>query len=187
MFLSIFLIGFTLLGSGISRQLSYEDVHEKAQQYGSYVLDDMVESFKEPNISKIRIDPGVAGFSTIRVEFNDGTSDIKYSVSGPVLGPNEIHKNNEPIHENNNTINQYFNQFKNHDYAVVISKFKCNELGYAGNTEFYGNRPFDGNKLENAVYLVDMQLKLYKEKKGVMELYNTIDFQRTIFVTDEFI
>ena len=53
---SILLIGFTLLGSGIWGQLSYEDVHEKVQRYGNYVLDDMAKSFTKADIDKIRID-----------------------------------------------------------------------------------------------------------------------------------
>ena len=191
---SILLIGFTLLASGIWTQLSYEDVHEKVQRYGNYVLDDMSESFKENNIERIRIDSYADGYSIVRVEFDDNTSDIKYSIdymdSNPLhdnVRRHQINKNNQSIHRNNDAVNQYYNEFENKGYAVSISKFKCNELDFAGNTEKYGNRPYDGNKLTNAVYIVDLQIEIYKKMKNSMELYNTIDFQRTLFVTDEFI
>jgi len=191
---SILLIGFTLLGSGIWGQLSYEDVHEKVQRYGNYVLDDMSESFKENNIERIRIDSYADGYSIVRVEFDDNTSDIKYSIDYMASNPlhdnvqrHQINKNNQAIHRSNDAVNQYYNEFENKGYAVSISKFKCNQLNFAGNTEKYGNRPYDGSQLTNAVYIVDLQIEIYKKMRSSMELYNTIDFQRTLFVTDEFI
>ena len=99
----------------------------------------------------------------------------------------QINKNNQPIHKDNDAVNQYYNEFENKGYAVSISEFKCNELGFATGTEKYGNRPYDGNQLESAVYIVDLQIEIYKKSGDFMELYNTIDFQRTLFVTDEFI
>ena len=154
----------------------------------------MAESFKENNISNIRIDSYTDGYSIVRVEFNNGVADIKYSIDYMItnslhdnLGKHQINKNNEPIHENNNAINQYYNEFENKGYAVTISEFKCNELGFSSETEKYGNRPYDGNQLESAIYIVDLQIEIYKKDGISMELYNTIDFQRTLFVTDEFI
>jgi len=191
---SILLIGFALLGSGIWGQLAYEDVHEKVQHYGNYVLDDMSESFKESDIERIRIDSYADGFSIVRVEFNDNTSDIKYSINYMGTDPlheniqkHQINKNNQPIHKNNDGVNQYYNEFENKGYAVSISEFKCNELSSAPSTLKYGNRPYDGSRLESAVYIVDLQIEIYKKTRTSMELYNTIDFQRTLFVTDEFI
>ena len=191
---SILLIGFTLLGSGIWGQLSYEDVHEKVQRYGNYVLDDMAKAFTSADIEKIRIDSYTDGFSIVRVEFDDNTADIKYSVDYMLSNPfhenvqkHQINKNNQPIHVNNDAVKQYYNEFENKGYAVSISKFKCNELSFSSGTEKYGNRPYDGNRLESAVYIVDLQIELYKKIKNSMELYNTIDFQRTLFVIDEFI
>ena len=191
---SILLIGFTLLGSGIWGQLSYEDVHEKVQHYGNYVLDDMAKSFTTSNIDKINIDSYTDGYSIVRVEFDDNTADIKYSVDYMVSNPlheniqkHQINKNNQPIHKNNDAVNQYYNDFENKGYAVTISEFKCNELGFSSGTEKYGNRPYDGNQIESAVYIVDMQIEIYKKTGASMQLYNTVDFQRTLFVTDEFI
>ena len=189
---SILLIGFTLLGSGIWGQLSYEDVHEKVQKYGNYVLDDMSRVFKKANIDKIRIDSYTDGYSIVRVEFDNGNADIKYSVDYMASNPlhnitkHQINKNNEAIHGINETLNQYYNEFENKGYAVTISEFKCNELGFASGTEKYGDR-HDGHQLESAVYIVDLQIEIYKKTGASMELYNTIDFQRTLFVTDEFI
>ena len=37
------------------------------------------------------------------------------------------------------------------------------------------------------IYIVDLQIEIHKEADGQLELYNTMDFQKTIFVTDEFI
>jgi len=176
------LISLTYLMGNIFNQLSYEDVNQKITSYGNYVLDDIAESFKEPDIDKIRID-NYDGYSIIRVEFDDNSADIKYS-HNLLEG---IMKDNEPIHENNNTVDQYFNDFENSNYSIVISEFKCNELGYAGNTDKYGNRPFDGSEFKNAFYVVDMQIEIYKDIKNMLEFYNVVDFQRTIFVSDEFI
>ena len=191
---SILLIGFTLLGSGIWAQLSYEDVHEKVQKYGNYVLDDMSDAFKKNNIDKISIDSYTDGYSVVRVEFSNGNADIKYSVDYMTSNPmheniqkHQINKNNQPIHKNNDNVNQYYNEFENKGYAVTISEFKCNELGFSTGTEKYGNRPYDGNRLESSVYIVDLQIEIYKKDGISMKLYNTIDFQRTLFVTDEFI
>ena len=80
-------------------------------------MDDISESFKEPNIDKIRID-NYDGYSIIRVEFDDNSSDIKYS-HNLLEG---IMKDNEPIHENNNTVDQHFNNFENSSAASFISK-----------------------------------------------------------------
>ena len=176
------LISLVYFMGTIFNQLSYEDVNQKIVSYGNYVLDDISESFKEPNIDKIRID-NYDGYSIIRVEFDDNSADIKYNNS-PADG---IMKDNEPIHENNNTLDQYFNDFENANYSVRVSEFKCNELGYAGGTDKYGNRPYDGSELKNAFYIVDMQVKIYRDIKNELKLYNTIDFQRTIFVSNEFI
>ena len=99
----------------------------------------------------------------------------------------QINKNNIPIHEENDAINQYYNEFENKGYAVSISKFKCNELGSVDNMTRYGNRPFDGTQFKNATYIVDLEIKIYKRVAAGMELYNTIDFQRTLFVKSEFI
>ena len=199
---SILLIGFTLLGSEIWGQLSYEDVHEKVQRYGNYVLDDMSQSFRKSDIDKIRIDSYTDGYSVVRVEFDNGNTDIKYSVDYMVSDPlhnisqHQINKNNEPIHRNNNTMNQYYNEFENKGYAVTISEFKCTELTNVGNnTQFgeenpttrYGYRPFDTAAFELAMYIVDLQIEIYKKVGALMELYNRVDFQRTIFVSDEFI
>ena len=177
------LIGLTFLMGDIFNQLSYENVNQKVQSYGNYILDDTSNAFKEPNIDRIRID-NYDGFSIVRVDFTNSTNEIKYSVNST---SGEIDKNNEPIHLNNNNINQHFNDFENQNYSVSISEFSCNELGFAGNTERYGSRPFDGSKLRNALYIVDFQVEIYKKIRDEMELYNTIDFQRTIFVSDEFI
>ena len=176
------LISLTYLMGNIFNQLSYEDVNQKIITYGHYVLDDIAESFKEPNIDKIRID-NYDGYSIIRVEFDDDSNNIKYNNNNNI----GIMKDNEPIYENNNTVNQYFNDFENSNYSIVISEFKCNELGYAGNTDKYGNRPFDGAEFKNAFYIVDMQIEIYKDIKNTLEIYNVVDFQRTIFVSDEFI
>lgn len=191
---SILLVAFTLLGAGIWSHLSYEDVHEKVQKYGNYVLDDMSKSFSENQIDKIRIDSYTDGYSVVRVEFDDNAQDIKYSVDYMPTDPlhynvqkHQINKNNQPIHKNNDDVSHYYNEFENKGYAVTISKFKCNEIGYSSDTQKYGNRPYDGNKIENAVYIVDLQIEIYKKTGFSMELYNTIDFQRTLFVKDEFI
>ena len=178
------LIGLTFLMGGIFSQLSYEDVNQKVQHYGNYVLDDISESFKKNNIDRISID-NYDGFSIVRVWFTDSNNEIKYSINSAASGG--INKNNEPIHVNNDNINQYFNDFENKNYSVSISEFKCNELGSAGSTERYGNRPFDGNQLKNAVYIVDLQMEIYKKIQNELKLYNIVDFQRTIFVSDEFI
>jgi len=177
------LICLTFLMGSIFSQLSYEDVNQKVQYYGNYVLDDISKSFKKNNIDRISID-NYDGFSIIRVWFTDSNNEIKYSINSNVGG---INKNNEPIHINNDNINQYFDDFENKNYSVSISEFKCNELGSAGSTERYGNRPFDGNQLKNAMYIVDIQMEIYKKIQNELKLYNIVDFQRTIFVSDEFI
>ncbi len=134
---SILLIGFTLLGAGIWGQLSYEDVHEKAQRYGNYVLDNMAEEFNEPGVNNIRID-SYDGFSVVRVESLEDL-DVKYSISN--MGSSSMHdnlpmhqvlKNNNPIHEDGSRSNYYYNEFENKGYAVTISKFKCNQIGAPG-------------------------------------------------------
>ena len=190
---SILLIGFTLLGSGIWEQLSYEDVHEKVQRYGNYVLDDIGNAFTQSDISKISMNNWVDGFTTIQVWINNG-NDISYDVqsipSGPIDGniaKNQINKNSIAIHKENDAVNQYYNEFENKGYTVSISKFKCNELGVSNTMTKYGNRPFDGTQFKNATYIVDLEIEIYKRVGADMELYNTIDFQRTLFVKSEFI
>ena len=101
------LIGLTFLMGGIFSQLSYEDVNQKVQNYGNYVLDDISKSFKKNNIDRISID-NYDGFSIIRVWFTNSNNEIKYSINSTVGG---INKNNESIHVNNDNINQYFNDF----------------------------------------------------------------------------
>ena len=173
---SILLIGFTLLGSGIWGQLSYEDVHEKVQRYGNYVLDDISESFQKNNID-INLNSYVDNYSVVRVEFTDSNaSDIKYSIaympSDPIhqnVQKYQVHKNNQPIHKNNDTVNQYYNEFENKGYAVSISEFKCEP------------------SLQGAVYVINLEIEIYKRAGDSMERYNIIDFERTLFVTDDFI
>ena len=190
---SILLIGFTLLGSGIWEQLSYEDVHEKVQRYGNYILDDISESFKKNNIG-IRIDSYADGYSVVRVEFTDSNaSDIKYSIdymaSDPVyqnIQKHQIHKNNQPIHKNNNAVNQYYNEFENKGYAVSISEFECEQLPIQVQ-KYQGEVNTNGPSLQGAVYVINLEIEIYKRVGDSMERYNTIDFERTLFVTDDFI
>ena len=191
---SVLLIGFTLLSSGIWGQLSYEDVHEKVQRYGNYVLDDISKAFNESNVVDIRIDSYADGYSVIRVEFDDGTPDIKYSIGYMASDPlheniqqQQVERNTQAIHRNNDAVNQYYNEFENKGYAVSISKFKCNQVGTPGgpSTAKYGNTP--GGKLRQATYIVDMQIEIHRKTGDSMDLYNTIDFQRVLFVKEEFI
>lgn len=179
------IVGLTFLMSDIFNQLSYEDVNQKVQSYGNYVLDDISESFKLNNIEDISIG-NYDGYSIIRVNFPvlDNNSEIKYSIDA-VSGA--INKNNEPIHANNNTLNQYFNDFENKNYSILVSEFSCSDLNSAGSTERYGSRPFDGSNFRSSLYIIDMQVEIYKKIKDELRLYNVVDFQRTVFVNDEFI
>ena len=190
------LISLTFLMSDIFNQLSYEDVNQKIQSYGNYVLDDISESFKKNNIDRISLS-SFDGNSIIRVWFTNSNSEIKYSVDSAY---GVINKNNEPIHANNDHMNQHFNDFENKNYTVVISDFRCIELDQAsdvpgenplssngGSSDRYGNRNYDGADFQNALYIVDFQMEIYKKIKNDIKLFNIIDFQRTIFVNDEFI
>ena len=179
------IVGLTFLMSDIFNQLSYEDVNQKVQSYGNYVLDDISESFKLNNIEDISIG-NYDGYSIIRVNFPvlDDNSEIKYSIDAVSGG---INKNNEPIHANNNTLNQYFNDFENKNYSILVSEFSCSDLNSSESTERYGPRPFDGSNFRSSLYIIDMQVEIYKKIRDELELYNIVDFQRTVFVNDEFI
>ena len=41
--------------------------------------------------------------------------------------------------------------------------------------------------IDNVFYVVDLQIDIYKKSGSELKHYNTVDFQKTIFVTDEFI
>ena len=119
---------------------------------------------------------------------NDGSSDIKYNVQQlgqPVLAGNIatnvrnkiVLKNNEPIYQIHN-----YNQFENKGYAVTISEFKCSPYTYEGK---YGASA--GSNLRNALYIIDMQIEIHKKTGSQLDLYDVVDFQKTIFVVEEFI
>ena len=183
-------IGFGMLGSGVSNQLSYEDVNQKVQHYGNYILDDIYKSFKEANVSYIAVDTHL-GKSVIRVKFKDGAPDIKYQVvesPNPFFNNNntQIFKNNELIHKNNDDIDEGYNQFENKNYFVEITRFECNEYDHAeGMVGKYGAGAIAN--IDNVFYVVDLQIDIYKKSGSELKHYNTVDFQKTIFVTDEFI
>ena len=190
---TIMFIGFMLLGNGVWDQLSFEDVHEQVETYGNYVLDDIGNAFRKSNIDRIDLNNSF-GTSIIRVEFSDGSSDIKYNVQQlgqPLLAGNIVTnvrnkiilKNNEAMMGPvvNGQIHNYF-QFENKGYAVTISEFKCSPYEYEGK---YGASA--GTDLRNALYIIDMQIEIHKRSGSQLKLYDVVDFQKTIFVTDEFI
>ena len=77
--------------------------------------------------------------------------------------------------------------FENKNYSILVSEFSCSDLNSAGSTERYGSRPFDGSNFRSSLYIIDMQVEIYKKIKDELRLYNVVDFQRTVFVNDEFI
>ena len=119
-------------------------------------------------------------------------SDIKYhvqEVANPFHNKSNhlVLKNNEPIYQNNNHIENHYNEFSNKGYAVTISEFACSRLADNYQNQ-YGDDSNPSGTLRDAVYIVDLQIEIYKEQSnGHLELYNTVDFQKTIFVSNVFI
>ena len=184
---TIVFVGLMLLSNGVWNQLSYEDVYENVERYGNYILDDISDSFRQSDVDYIELD-NAFDTTIIRVKFGDNSADIKYSVQElgqPLLSGNIttnirnkiILKNNAPI----DLAQNYYN-FQNKGYAVTISEFKCSPYSYQAK---YGASA--ASDLSTAIYIVDMQIEIHKESNGQLELYNVMDFQKTIFVTDEFI
>ena len=189
---SILFSGFMLFSSGIWKQLSYEDVHEKAQQYGNYILNDIAREFLNTDIQNINISTFESNYNTINIYYNDDFDHTQYSINSALgqvndVSQQKINKNSGPIHEENETMNQFYNEFENKGYAVSISKFKCAKLGENNSMTKYGTRSFDSNSLKNATYIVDMQIQIYKKTGANVALYNAIDFQKTLFVKNKII
>jgi len=185
---TVMFIGFMLLGIGVWDQLSFEDVHDQVETYGNYVLDDISDAFRESNIDKIDLDNSF-DTSIIRVKFND-RPNIKYKVQelgGPLLAGNiATNVRNKIIFKDIGTgsfpmMNNYF-QFENKGYAVTISEFNCSPYAYEPK---YGASA--GSNLRNALYIINMQIEIHKKSGSQLKLYDVVDFQKTIFVIDEFI
>ena len=198
------LISLTFLMSDIFNQLSYEDVNQKVQSYGNYVLDDISESFRVDNLEEVSIG-SFDGNSIIRIfhtDEYDNTEETKYSVDS---GLGIINKNNNPIHnENKDYIDsyrfKYLNDLENKNYRIVVSDFSCLELESISGSSFggsplganspgadrYGPRS-DGGKFKDALYVVGFQMQIYKQINDDLELFNVVSFQRTVFVHNEFI
>ena len=174
------LIGLTYFLGSISNQLSYEDVNELVVDYGNYVLDDISESFRERGIRRIN-STTYDGFSTIRVEFEQalGLEDIKYNVGGSL-----IMKDNQPMTKSYDITN-----LENQNYEVEITAFKCSELDDGDWASYHSERYGDdvSNRLENALYTLEFQVTIYKYINNEREEYSVKDFQRTVFIIDEFI
>ena len=189
---SILFSGFMLFSSGIWKQLSYEDVHEKVQQYGNYILNDIAREFLKTDIQRIDLSLFESNYDIIRIYYNDDFNYTQYSSesgSGQINDTYQrtITKNRRPIHRENDSMNQFYNEFENKGYSVSISKFKCARLGVNNSMAKYGNRSFDSNDLKDATYIVDMQVEIYKKNGDNVALYNTIDFQRTLFMKNKII
>tara|TARA_Y100000814_G_scaffold60147_1_gene37286 strand:- start:372 stop:998 length:627 start_codon:yes stop_codon:yes gene_type:complete len=184
---AIMFLGFMVLGGGVSNELSYEDVYETVERYGNYVLDDISESFRQSDVDYIELDNA---FETtiVRVKFSSDRNPIKYNIQEleqPLLAGNvATNIRNKRILKDNAPIDPFLNytNFENKGYAVTISEFRCSPYSYQGK---YGGAA--SNNLSGSVYIIDMQIEIHEVSGNQLALCNTIDFQKTIFVTDEFI
>ncbi len=186
---SILLIGFGLLGVGIWTQISYEDVCAKVDQYGNNVLDNMSDSFKLSNVQDIGL-RSYDGFDVVTVQRDDATN-IKYDIrtiaqsNGYEL--NELEINDDSFHKENESSNLYYNEFEKKGYATSITEFRCTPIGFTPEDNKYGATDGESGDLSKSMYIVDLQITIYKMISGRPEIYNTVDFQRTLYITNEFI
>ena len=203
------MVAFTILGSGVWEQITYEDVQEKVQRYGNYVLDDIAQAFRESDIHEIDMTSYADNFSIIRIKFakdnfGNGKSDVSYSVeyAEPLhnITQHLIYKNDQPIHKwndsnwehyehlqgyNGHSLDHHYNEFENANYIVTIASFKCTKL--PGNIPKYqGLYNTNQQRLKDAVYVVDLEIEIHKIDGDSPKYYDTVNFNRTVFVSDAY-
>ena len=99
-------------------------------------------------------------------------------------------KDDKPLIENYKK-RYHIGALEDKNYEVQITQFKCSELDqgdwatYHTDEGRYGDVTSSG--LSDAIYTLEFQMTIYRYVNNERKEYSVKDFQRTVFIPDEFI